>query len=108
MNELGDVAPEHLLRAEAEHLCRGRIHDGDQAVEVDAVDAVTDGFKDRIGLAAEGAKLIFGADLLGDVDGKAEDIGRAFAGLDQTIAIGENALFAVAVLEVHEALRLSA
>ena len=68
------LRPRISSRLVAEHLRGGGIDDGDAAFEVDAEDAVADGFEDGVGLADEGAELVFGADLLGDVDAEAEDV----------------------------------
>ena len=93
----------------AEHLRGGGVDDGDFAFEIDAVDAVADRFQHRVRLADERAQLLFGAHLLGDVDAEGEHIandlvlacGAAAGFFDQAVAIGDDALFAVDVLQVE-------
>ena len=101
------VAAEDLVGLEAEHLRGGGVDDGDVAVEVDAEDAVADGLEDGVGLAAEGAELVFGADLFGDVDAEAEDVGIAAGDFDELVAVGDDADVAVDVAEVEQALDLA-
>ena len=84
------------------------IDDGAVAIEVDAVDAVADGLEDGVGLAAEGAELVLGADLLGDVDAEAEDVGVAAGDFDELVAVGDDAHVAVDMAEVEQALDLAA
>ena len=76
VDELVQVAAEHLAGFVAEHLRGGGVDDGDVAVEVGAEDAVADGLEDGVGLAGEGAEAAFDADLLADVDAEAEDVGQ--------------------------------
>ena len=68
---------EQVVGAVAEHLGGGGVDDGDAAGEIDAEDAVADGLEDGVGLVDEGAEFFLGADLLGDVDAEAEDVGLA-------------------------------
>ena len=98
------VASEDFGRFEAEHLGGGGVDHGDVAVEIDTEDAVANGFEDGVGLADEGAELVFGAHLLGDVDAECEDVRVAAGGLDELVAIGDDADFAVDVLQVEQAL----
>ena len=107
VDELVHVAAEEFFGLVAEHLRGGGVDDGDVAVEVDAVDAVADGFEDGVGLADEGAELVFGADLLGDVDAEAEDVGVAAGDFDELVAVGDDADVAVDVAEVEEALNVA-
>ena len=60
-------------------------------------------------LAAERAELVFGADLLGDVDAEAEHVRLAAGDVDELVAVGDDADFAVDVAadEAGPALRLS-
>ena len=96
--------PSKLAGLVPEHLGGGGVDDGDAAFEVDAVDAVADGFEDGVGLAGEGADAAFGADLLADVDAEAEDVGVAAGDVDELVAEGDEADFAVAMAEVEHAL----
>ena len=77
------------------------------AVEVDAEDAVADGLQDGVGLADEGAEFVFGAHLLCDVDAEAEHVGVAAGDLDELVAVGDDAHFAVDVAEVEQTLHLA-
>ena len=74
------------------------------AVEVGAEDAVADGLEDGVGLAGEGAEAAFDAGLLADVDAEAEDVGLAVGDVDELVAVGDDADFAVGVGEVEQAL----
>ncbi len=104
VDELVEVAAEHLFFFVAEHLGCGSVGDSDVAVEVDGEDAVADGLEDGVGLAGEGAETAFGADLLADVDAEAEDVGRQAGDGDELVAVGDDADLAVGVGEVEEAL----
>ena len=97
-------AAEHLGGLEAEHLRGGGIDEGDFAVEIGAEDAVADGLEDGVGLTGEGAETAFDASLLGDVDAEAEDVGLAIGDVDELVAIGDDAYFAVGVREVEQTL----
>ncbi len=107
VDELVHVAAEHLFGLVAEHLSGGGIDDGDVAVEVDAEDAVADGLEDGVGLAGEGAQAVFDADLLADVDAEAEDVGFAAGDVDELVAVGDDADFAVDVAQMEQALGLA-
>ena len=107
VDEVVHVRAQNFFGAVAEHLRGGGVDDGDAAFEVDAVDAVADGFEHRVGLADECAQLLFGANLLGDVDAEGEHVGRAAGLFDQAVAIGDDALFAVGVTQVKQALRFA-
>ncbi len=104
LDEIVGVAAEYLCGLIAEHLSGCGIDDGDAAVEVGAEDAVADGLEDGVGLAGEGAETAFDAGLLGDVDAEAEDVGVAVGDVDELVAIGDDADFAVGVREMQEAL----
>ncbi len=97
VDELVQVAAEHLVLLVAEHLGGGGVDDGDLAVEVDAEDAVADGLEDGVGLTGESAEAAFGADLLADVDSEAEDVGGAAGDGDELVAIGDDADLSVGV-----------
>ena len=107
VDEVVHVAAEDLFGFEADHLGGGRIDDGAVAIEVDAVNAVADGLQDGVGLAAECAELVLGADLLADVDAEAEDIGIAPGDFDELVAVGDDADLAVDVAEVKHSLDLA-
>ena len=107
VDEFMDVAAKHLALFVAEHLCCGCVDHGDPAFEVDAVDAITDGLQNGVGLSGEGAEAAFGADLLADVDAEAEDIGGAAGDADELVAVGDDANLAVGVREMEEALGLA-
>ena len=98
------VAAEHLFFFVAEHLCCRDVGDGDIPVEVDGEDAVADGLEDGVGLAGKGSELAFGANLFADIDAEAEDVGDTARNVDELVAVGDDAVLAVGVREMEEAL----
>ena len=97
MNEIVQVAAEHLFFFVTEHLRGSDVGDGDVAIEVDGEDAVADGLEDGVGLTGEGAETAFGAYLFADVDTEAQDIGGATGDVDEFVAVSDNADIAVGV-----------
>ncbi len=103
MDEVVYVSAEDLFGLVADHLGGGGVDDGAVAIEVDAVDTVADRLQNGVGLAAEGAQLVLCADLFGDVDAEAEDVGVASGDFNELVAVCDDADFAVDVAEMEQA-----
>src|SRR5579875_2926484 len=107
MKELMRIQAEDLFGPITKHLGGRWIDDGDPAIKVDTVDAITDGLQHRVRLPYERSQLLFRAYLLGNIHTKGKHVLRPVARLDKAIAIRKHALLTGAAPEMEQALRFS-
>ena len=90
------VAAGELLRTIPERACAGFVDEREAAVEVDAVDAVTDRLQDELALARGQVQSLFRFVLFGDVNAVVEDEGALAMQVHAAAAEGDPPIDAIA------------